>query len=76
MDIAKYSAVLWDIPKNTVDLDEKIIIKRALSFGGIFLIKDLINSLGLAPVRSVFDSMKPTEISPRKYNFFKHFFLI
>jgi hypothetical protein len=32
MDIKKYSSVLWDIPKNTVDLDEKFVIKRTLSF--------------------------------------------
>jgi len=76
MDIKKYSSVLWDIPKNTVELNEKFVIKRVLSFGGIFLIKDLINSLGLASVRSVFNSMKPTEMSKRKYNFFKDWLLI
>ena len=76
MDIKNYSSVLWDIPRDTVDLDEKFVIKRTLSFGGIFLIKDLIDSLGISSVRSVFNAMKPTEMSQRKYNFFKHWFLI
>ena len=76
MDITKYSSVLWDVPKNTVALDEKFVVKRTLSFGGIFLIKDLIDSLGLATVRSIFKTMKPTEMSQKKYNFFKQFLLV
>lgn len=76
MNIAKYASVLWDIPKDTVDLDEKFVVKRTLTFGGIFLIKDLIDSLGLARVQSVFNSMKPTEMPQRKYKFFKQFFLV
>jgi len=76
MDIAKYSSVLWDIPKNTVNLDQNFIIKRTLTFGGIFLIKDLIDSLGISTVRTTFGSMKPTEMSSRKYNFFKNFLLV
>ncbi|MBI5046066.1 MAG: hypothetical protein HZB09_01425 [Candidatus Yonathbacteria bacterium] len=76
MDIKKYASVLWDVPKNTAYLDEKFVIKRALSFGGIFLIKDLINSLGIVTVRSVFNTMKPTEMPQRRYNFFKQISLI
>lgn len=76
MDTAKYSSVLWDIPKDTTDLDEKFIIKRTLSFGGIFLIRDLIKSEGMATVRSVFETMKPTEMSARKHHFFKEYLLV
>jgi len=76
MDTTKYASVLWDIPKETPDLDEKFIIKRTLSFGGIFLIRDLIKSRGIATVRSVFDTMKPTEMSAKKYHFFKKYLLV
>jgi hypothetical protein len=76
MDTKKYSLVLWDVPEGTTDLDESFVVKRVLSFGGIFLIKDLIKSLGIERVKAIFDSMKPTEISPKKYNFFKNFLLV
>lgn len=76
MDIKKFSSVLWDIPKATTDLDEKFVIKRTLAYGGIFLIKELIQSLGIAKVRMVFNTMKPSEMSSRKHYFFKHFLLV
>lgn len=72
MELAKYESVLWDIPKDTVHLDEQFVIKRVLTFGGVFLIRDLIHSLGLGPVQAAFKAMKPTEMPLRKYHFFKN----
>jgi hypothetical protein len=74
MDIAKYSAVLWDIPQDATEVDERLIIKRTLSFGGFFLLKDLIKSVGIDPVKVVFKNMKATEMPSRRYHFLKDFF--
>lgn len=69
--------VLWDIDKKRVStLPAKFIIERVLSYGGIFLIMKLMHEYGKDTVRQVFETMKPTSISARKYSYLKDYLLL
>lgn len=68
--------VLWDIDKESVDtLPMDFIIQRVLSYGGIFLIIKSMREYGKNTVKHVFETMKPTSISARKYFYLKNFLL-
>lgn len=69
--------VLWDIDKERIStLPAKFVIERVLSYGGIFLIIKSINEYGKDGVKQVFEAMKPTSISARKYFYLKNFLLL
>lgn len=68
--------VLWDIDKESVGtLPQDFIIQRVLSYGGIFLIIKSMREYGTSTVKQVFETMKPTSISVRKYFYLKNFLL-
>jgi len=68
--------VLWDIGKeNFATLPSNFIIQRILSYGGLFLMVRAMREYGSATVKQVFEEMKPTSISARKYYYLKHFLL-
>jgi len=69
-------AVLWDISKERVDsLPVDFVIRRVLSYGGLFLIIKTMHAYGIDTVKRVFEAMKPTSISERKYFYLKNFLL-
>ena len=68
--------VLWDINKEHVDsLPVDFVIRRVLSYGGLFLIVKTMHAYGIDTVKRVFEAMKPTSISERKYFYLKNFLL-
>ena len=68
--------VLWDINKERVDsLPVDFIIRRVLSYGGLFLIIKTMHAYGTDTVKCVFEVMKPMSISKRKYFYLKNFLL-
>jgi hypothetical protein len=64
--------VLWDIQAEKVAmLPDVFVMRRVLSYGGIFLISWLIRKYDRATVKHVFEGMKTTAISKRKYHYLK-----
>ena len=69
--------VLWDVSPGSIGtLSAEFVIRRALSYGGIFLIGRVIHKYGREGVKKEFEKMLPTSISERKYFYLKHFFLV
>jgi len=76
MDNQELKTVLWDIDKEKIDtLPVDFVIQRVLSYGGIFLIIKSMREYGENTVKQVFETMKPTSISARKYFYLKNFLL-
>jgi len=68
--------VLWDVAPRDIDsLPADFIIRRALSYGGLFLIGKMMHTYGRERVKKEFEAMKPTSISKRKYFYLKNFLL-
>ena len=68
--------VLWDIDGEKIKtLPVDFVVQRVLSYGGIFLIIKSMREYGKNTVKRVFESMKPTSISSRKYFYLKNFLL-
>lgn len=68
--------ILWDIPPDKIDtLQPEFVIQRALTYGGIRLITQLIKQYGLPAVQAVLHTMKPTAIPQKKYYYFEHYLL-
>ena len=66
--------VLWDFSEDAISsLSPDLIIRRVLSYGGIFLIIEAMWEYGDDAVRQVFAAMKPTSISKKKYHYLKNF---
>lgn len=66
--------VLWDVsPVNIGNLPTDFIIRRALSYGGLFLIGGVIRTYGREKVEKEFEAMKPTSIPKKKYFYLKNF---
>lgn len=69
--------ILWDVaPKEINTLSIDFVIERALSYGGVIFIAKLINKHGKDKVRQIFERMKPTSISTKKYLYLKNFLLV
>ncbi|MBI5913479.1 hypothetical protein HY839_03520 [Candidatus Azambacteria bacterium] len=67
-------AVLWDFSDDAIgSLPGDFIIRRVLSYGGIFLIVKAMREYGDDAVRRVFATMKPMSISKKKYHYLKNF---
>ncbi len=76
MDKHDLRTVLWDIDKESINtLPPDFVIARVLSYGGIFLIIKSMREYGKNTVKQVFETMKPTSISARKYFYLKNFLL-
>lgn len=74
MNKQDFQIVLWDIDKERIEsLPLDFVIRRVLSYGGLFLVVKAIHAYGLDAVKQVFESMKPTSISEKKYRYFKNF---
>lgn len=68
--------ILWDIPADQIStLQPEFVIQRALTYGGIRLITQLIKLHGLSAVQAVLHNMKPTAMPQRKYYYFEHYLL-
>ena len=67
-------AVLWDFSEDAIgSLSADFVIRRVLSYGGIFLIINAIREYGDDAVWQVFAAMKPTSIPKKKYHYLKNF---
>lgn len=68
--------VLWDINPESVDsLPAEFVIRRTLSYGGLFLIGKMMHTYSREKVKKEFETMKPTSMSERKYFYLKNFLL-
>jgi hypothetical protein len=73
----RLDTVLWDIKKeDRASLPTDFLIKRALVFGGFFLLQDILKSYGKDKTKEVFDSLKITEVGEKRYHFFKNYIFI
>ncbi len=69
--------VLWDINEGSISaLPTDFIIQRILSYGGLSLMMKAMREYGSATVKQVFETMKPTSITARKYYYLKNFLLV
>lgn len=74
MNKQNIQSVLWDISPDNVDkLPVQFVIRRALSYGGIFLIGNVMHTYGAKRVKKEFEQMLPTSMSERKYFYLKNF---
>ena len=66
--------VLWDIEEEKRDsLPVDFVIKRALVYGGIFLVKEMFHKYGASKIKAVFISLKVSELGERRFNFFNKY---
>ena len=76
MNTPSVRTVLWDIkPDKAEQLPESFVIQRVLSYGSILLVVETMKKYGIDAVKRVFNAMKPTAISARKYNYIKKYLL-
>lgn len=76
MEKSDIQMILWDIPTDQIStLPSEFVIQRALTYGGIRLITQVIKEHGLPAVREVLHTMKPTAMPQRKYYYFEHYLL-
>lgn len=78
MDVATQDmrSVLWDIPEDQVGaLDVDFLIMRALSYGTVPLMLKVKRRYGVGALRRVFESLKPTSMSARRYAYTKNILL-
>ncbi len=76
MDKKDFRTVLWDINENKIEaLPSDFIIRRALSYGTLELIIDIIKKDGLATVKRVFLEMRSSAISAKKYEYLRKYLL-
>ena len=68
--------VLWDInPEKIAMLPSVFVVQRALAYGSVFLIAQVLKDVGLTQTKTVFEAMKPTAMSQRKYAYLKKYLL-
>ncbi|MBI2416254.1 MAG: hypothetical protein HYV33_06390 [Candidatus Kerfeldbacteria bacterium] len=73
---ADIKTILWDIPSHQIStLPPVFVIQRALTYGGIRLVTQLIKQYSLPAVREVLHHMKPTAMPQRKYYYFEQYLL-
>lgn len=78
MDVATQDmrSVLWDIPEDKVGaLDADFLIMRALSYGTVRLMLQVRRRYGADALRRVFESLKPTSMSARRWAYTKNILL-
>lgn len=69
--------ILWDIPADKIHaLPQEFVIQRALTYGGVRLIVQLIKQYGLPTVSEVLQQMKPTAMPKKKYDYLKRYLLV
>ncbi len=73
----KLNLVLWDIKEeDRASLPTNFLIKRALVYGGIFLIHDVLRNYGIDKTKEVFESLKVSEVGKNRHYFFKNYLFI
>lgn len=76
MKDSAYEAVLWDIDTEKIGtLPADFVIQRALSYGTLALIVKAIKDNGREAVCDIFEHMKPSSISAKKYHYLKNYLL-
>lgn len=70
----RIATVLWDIKEeDRASLPVDFLIKRALVYGGAFLIHDILHDYGVDKTKKVFESLKISEVGKDRYSFFKNY---
>ena len=68
--------VLWDIPPDQIKtLPQEFIIQRALTYGGVSLITQLMQQYGATQIKTVLNSMKSGVIPQRKQYYLQQYLL-
>lgn len=74
MNKSRVDTVLWDIEEDKRDLlPADFIIKRALVYGGVFLVKEMFDKYGIDKTKTVFNSLKVSELGEKRFNFFNKY---
>lgn len=77
MSKEKIAAVLWDIKEEDREsLPTDFLIKRALVYGGAYLIHDVLHDYGIAKTKEVFESLKISEVGINRHSFFKNYLFV
>lgn len=77
MNKGEINNVLWDIKEEDRDsLPLDFLIKRILVYGGVFLIRDILQTYEISKIKGVFNSLKVSEVGEKRYNFFKNYLFI
>lgn len=77
MEKSDIQTILWDIPADQISaLPPEFVIQRALTYGGIRLIIQIIKEYGLSAVRAVLHHMKASAMPQRKYYYVEHYLLV
>lgn len=77
MNIDKINDVLWDIKEDKRgSLPVEFLIKRALVYGGVSIIKEILHNYEFTKIKKVFSSLKISEVGEKRYNFFKNYLFI
>lgn len=73
----KINSVLWDIKEeDRGSLPANFLIKRALVYGGVFLIHDVLHNYGIDKTKEVFESLKVSEVGKNRHYFFKNYLFV
>ncbi|MCW1930639.1 MAG: hypothetical protein KIH62_005025 [Candidatus Kerfeldbacteria bacterium] len=68
--------VLWDIPQDQIKtLPQEFIIQRALTYGGVRLITQLMHQYGSSTVKTVLHNMKSGAITQKKQYYLEQYLL-
>lgn len=69
--------VLWDIKEEDREsLPTDFLIKRALVYGGAFLVHDILDNYGIDKTKKVFNSLKISEVGKNRHHFFKNYLFV
>jgi hypothetical protein len=70
------ATVLWDIKKENIPtLSRDFVMQRTLTYGTIELIIESIREYGVEYICTIFNSLKPTALSKKKYLYLKEYLL-
>lgn len=77
MSKERIATVLWDIKEEDREsLPANFLIKRALVYGGAFLIRDILQDYGVNKTKEVFESLKISEVGKNRHSFFKNYLFV
>lgn len=77
MSKERIATVLWDIKEEDREsLPIDFLIKRALVYGGAYLIHDILHDYGVDKTKEVFSSLKISEVGKNRHSFFKNYIFV
>lgn len=77
MSNERIATVLWDIKEeDRKTLPTDFLIKRALVYGGAFLLRDTLHDYGIDKTKQVFESLKVSEMGTNRHSFFKNYIFV